>query len=529
MSGYFFSIFLSTFVLEDVALATSIGLVSSGKLDFATAFMACFLGIAIGDLGLYFAGYLASKFEIENYFVFLKKYRKPLLRAKRSQIFTYSIVISRAIPGTRLPTYLSAGYLRYSFLRFTGLTIVSVAIWVVAALFAGKSLSSIFMDHWIPTVLAFLLGLQLLKSLFPKLLNFWDRKALMHSWRKWTHFEFWPAWFFYLPIVPRYIYLSIKHGKHGSFLTPFYASPGLAHGGLIGESKWDFLKHLSAQHPSTLKSLKIGSALSFMEVRKIIEEQQIGYPFIMKPDVGQRGFGVRIIRNDFDLTEYLLLSDFDKIIQKLSLLPMEAGLFYIRNPSELVGSIFSVTDKKFPFVTGDGKTRLGNLILRDKRARIIAPVYFERHRSRLDSIIENGKVFFLADCGNHCQGAVFLNGAALATDDLTKKLDLVAKQIPDFYFGRFDVRYRDQDSLKKGEHFEIVEVNGSGSEATHIWDANTKLIDAYQTLYIQWALLFEIGSEVRKSSTKLYRIDILSFLKECFRVIFRKESLSISS
>jgi membrane protein DedA with SNARE-associated domain len=59
MNGYFFSIFLSTFVLEDVALASSIGLVSSGKLDFANAFMACFLGIAIGDLGLYLVGYLA--------------------------------------------------------------------------------------------------------------------------------------------------------------------------------------------------------------------------------------------------------------------------------------------------------------------------------------------------------------------------------------------------------------------------------------------------------------------------------------
>jgi hypothetical protein len=205
------------------------------------------------------------------------------------------------------------------------------------------------------------------------------------------------------------------------------------------------------------------------------------------------------------------------------------GLFYIRKPSESVGTIFSVTDKKFPFVTGDGKTRLGDLILHDKRARIIAPVYFERHRSRLDSVIEDGKVFFLADCGNHCQGAIFLNGIALATDDLAKKLDLVAKQIPDFYFGRFDVRYRDQDSLKKGEHFEIVEVNGSGSEATHIWDADTKLIDAYKTLYLQWSFLFEIGSEVRKFSRKDHRVDVLAFLKECLRVIFRKESLSISS
>jgi membrane protein DedA with SNARE-associated domain len=526
MTSYFFSIFLSTFVLEDVALATSIGLVSSGKLDFASAFMACFLGIAVGDVGLYLIGYLASKFKIEDYLGFLKKYRKSLRQMKQSQIFTYSIVISRAIPGTRLPTYLGAGYLGYSFTRFLGLTVVSVSLWVVFALFAGKSLSSIFMDHWIPTTITFLVGLQILKSLLPKFLDRWDRKALFQSWRKWGHFEFWPAWLFYLPVIPRYIWLSLQYG---SFLTPFYASPGMRHGGLIGESKWDFLKHLNTEDSTTLASVKTASTLDFMEAREILENEKIHYPFIMKPDVGQRGFGVRIIRNDFDLTEYLLLSDFDKIIQKLSLFPMEAGLFYVRKPSEQKGSIFSVTDKKFPTITGDGKTKLGDLILKDKRARIIAPVYFERHRAELDRILDNGKIFFLADCGNHCQGAVFLNGSNLITESLTEKLDEIAKKIPDFYFGRFDVRYRDQDSLKRGEGFEIVEVNGSGSEATHIWDSKTRLLDAYKTLYTQWALLFEIGSEVRKLPGAKATVDVVAFLKECARVSFRKEPLSISS
>jgi hypothetical protein len=245
--------------------------------------------------------------------------------------------------------------------------------------------------------------------------------------------------------------------------------------------------------------------------------------------VAQRGFGVRIIRNDFDLTEYLLLGDFVKIAQRLSELPREAGLFYVRKPSERTGRIFSVTDKKFPFVVGDGKTKLGDLILADTRARIIAPTYFARLRKKLDSIPDRGAAVPLAECGNHCQGAIFQNGKYLIAEELERKLDQIAKQIPDFYFGRFDVRYQDAESLMRGTKFEIVEINGAGSEATHIWDAGTRLPDAYRILFEQWRMLFAIGSEVSRLPNKKNKIKIGAFLAECAKVVFRKDRLSISS
>lgn len=517
MSGYFISLFLSTFVLEDVALASAIALMAQNKISFFEAFLCCFLGISVGDLGLYGFGWIGSRFQLKS---------KLLNRLRHSQVLTYSIVASRMIPGTRLPTYVAAGLLRYPFWKFLALTVASVAVWVFGALLAGRSLRSLFMDHWIPLVLIFLLGLHLLKTVFPQLLDPWDRKALFHSWRQWTHFEFWPAWFFYIPIVPTYIYLSLKHK---SFLTPFYASPLLANGGLIGESKWDYLQHLDPKNKTTLPSHFISKNLDFNQTRQILNQNEITYPFILKPDVGQRGFGVRIIRNDYDLTEYLLLSDFDRIIQKLSLLPNEAGIFYIREPHEQRGRLFSFTDKKFPFVVGDGITRLGDLILKDPRARIMASVYFNRHREALDSLPAIGDRYFLSECGNHCQGAIFLNGESMITDSLTAQIDRVAKEIPRFYFGRFDVRYLDADSLMRGEQFEIVEVNGSGAEATHIWDPSTRLFDAYRVLFRQWAILFKIGAEVKKSSQKSSPVNLFVFFKECAKVVLRKERLSVSS
>lgn len=523
---YLVSVFLGTFIFEDLALVSSLALMAENKISFLGAFLACFLGISLGDVVLYAIGYAASKFGFENDFKFFKKHSATLSKMKRSQALTYSIVISRVIPGTRLPTYLAAGFLKYPFLNFLFLTILSVFAWVLIALVGGESLHYLFMDQWMLSLILFLAFLQLLKSIVPRLTDRWKRKATLHSWRQWLHFEFWPAPLFYLPIVPFYIYLSIRHR---SLLVPFYASPHLKHGGLIGESKWDLLQYLKPEDASTLKTLKVSQDLDFMDARNILEEYKINYPFILKPDVGQRGYGVRIIKNDFDLTEYLLLSQSERIIQSLSKFQREAGVFYVRNPKQSTGTIFSITDKKFPFVLGNGMTKLGDLILNDPRARIIACTYFSRLQEHLDSVPEKGEIVYLSECGNHCQGAIFFNGENLISQELTQEIDRIAKQIPDFYFGRFDIRYEDSQALMQGRRFEIVEINGSGSEATHIWDANTKLLEAYKTLFTQWSLLFEIGDQVGRLPNMNTKVHVGLFLKDCAKVLFRRESLSVSS
>ena len=216
------------------------------------------------------------------------------------------------------------------------------------------------------------------------------------------------------------------------------------------------------------------------------------------------------------------------ILQKLSSLPKEAGIFYVRIPNFGQEFIFSITDKRFPYVVGDGKNKLGDLILTDPRAKIIPQTYFARHKENLDNILNLDEKFLLSECGNHCQGAIFLNGQHLRSEKLLSTISEISRQIPDFYFGRFDVRYKDEESLKEG-HFQIIEINGAGSEATHIWDANTTLAEAYRTLFEQWRLLFEIGYQISLSQNFQSNIDLKLFLKESFKVYFRKETLSVSS
>ncbi len=561
---HFLTLVFMTFALEDAALALSVVWVGHGSITFFSAFMACFLGISIGDIALYILGrWVASidfnkpvtdvksnqtyYFRLKNLvlkkFSFLKKLNSFKPDKKTEAFISYSVVISRFIPGTRIPAYVGAGLLKYSFLKFFILTLLSVAVWVLLVLLGGNSLYNFFKGNLVFALLGFFILLMIAKSLFPKLMDYWQRRALIYSFLKWTRFEFWPPWLFYAPVVPLYIYRSLKGG---SFILPFYSNPQILNSGLMGESKWDFLIHLKQNDPTTLKSKLLGINLSLEERKNYIIEENFRYPFILKPDVGQRGYGVRIIRSYQELDEYLKETEkLPLVLQALSHFPMEAGIFYYRKPSEVKGHLFSITDKKFPAVVGDGKTRLGDLILNDKRARIIAPVYFQRLKNRnfdstfiakpygLNEMIQKNESIQISECGNHCQGAIFENGENLKSETLLNRIDQIAKTIPDFYFGRFDIRYLNPEKLKMGLDFEIVEINGAGSEATHIWDKNTSLVEAYKVLWQQWKLLFDIGYEIKQEILLKKRIKknvhVWQFLKEVGRVVFRKDHISISS
>jgi len=70
--------------------------------------------------------------------------------------------------------------------------------------------------------------------------------------------------------------------------------------------------------------------------------------------------------------------------------------------------------------------------------------------------------------------------------------------------------------LMQGEGFTIVEFNGGGSEATHIWDPDTTLISAYRDLFAQTRILFEIGAAHREDGHEPagWRVLLASWLRE---------------
>ncbi len=176
----------------------------------------------------------------------------------------------------------------------------------------------------------------------------------------------------------------------------------------------------------------------------------------------------------------------------------EAGVMWWRKPGEDQGLVTSMTLKVFPALTGDGRRTLGELIEADRRAGHLAGVYKKRHCSELDRVLDSGEVFPLVFAGNHCQGAVFRDGTALVTPELEARIEGIARSIPEFWFGRFDIRFDDLGRFLSGEDFKIIEINGASAEATHIWDASITLREAYRVLFEQFDVLFSIGAANRQ-------------------------------
>ncbi len=314
-----------------------------------------------------------------------------------------------------------------------------------------------------------------------------------------SRFEFWPGNLFYIPVWAWVIWLSLRHG---GVRLPLLANPMFPAGGLVGESKTQILDLIQGDANAfvapyiALDRTADTPAKDMAVAAAALRAAGLELPVVAKPDLGCRGAGVRPIRAWPDLEHYLAGFPVGErlLLQTMVDVEGEAGVFYIRIPGEARGRIFSLTLKYFPHVVGDGTSTLRELILADPRAGLLSHLYLPRHTSRLEDVLPANTPFRLAFAGSHSRGAIFRNGGHLITEAMTERFDAISQAIPEFWFGRFDVRFADIEGLREGRDFRIVEVNGAGAEATHIWDSRTRLRDAYKTLFRQFELLWRIGA-----------------------------------
>jgi membrane protein DedA with SNARE-associated domain len=120
-------IVIGTFVLEDAATILAAMDVQAGKVTWVVALVALYLGIVLGDIGLYGLGRAARATP------WAKRWAPPERFARsgdwlRGHVFTV-VFISRFLPGARLPTYTACGYFGASLTRFIIATSAATLIW----------------------------------------------------------------------------------------------------------------------------------------------------------------------------------------------------------------------------------------------------------------------------------------------------------------------------------------------------------------------------------------------------------------
>lgn len=308
-----------------------------------------------------------------------------------------------------------------------------------------------------------------------------------------ARWEFWPSWAFYPPIV---VYIFARSARARPFMAVTAANPCLKASGIVGETKQDALRPLQANAPSyvaefTLLSVAQPLAERLEALRRFVAAGP-GYPVVLKPDIGQRGRGVAVIRNEAQAADYLALAQDDVVAQR-HISGAEFGVFVYRDPKTARVELLSIVNKCFPTVTGDGQRSLGELILDDPRARLIATGLFQRFAGRLDEIPAAEAVMQLVEIGAHCRGSLFLDGHALKTEPLRLAMTAIVDAVPGYHFGRIDLRCPDDEALRNGHGIKVMEMNGVTAESAHIYHPGTPLLTAWRAMIAQWKLAIEIG------------------------------------
>ncbi|PZX55596.1 ATP-grasp domain-containing protein [Algoriphagus chordae] len=329
-------------------------------------------------------------------------------------------------------------------------------------------------------------------------LNSTDWERMPDPTRMTNSFEFGPSWWFHLPMALIGISWAIRLWKANYFAA---ANPALENGGLYNYSKYAAQNHFpQANLPATCL---IHSEEDIEMIMEKISAQNLQFPFIIKPDVGERGKGVKLIHQQEDLEIYLKEQPVEAyLIQGFVAKSQEYGVFFFKNPATGELEIPSLT-RKIPLqILGDGISKLSELIQNHPRA------------SRYQNLIEvsdpsfvplQGELIKLSPMGNHCKGAVFLDYSAYINADMIAALRRIFESVEGINYGRLDVKVDHLSDLSEPDRISILEVNGANAEPAHLYSPEKNYHDGLKTINSYFHTMAMIAKQNLQDSRNRYR------------------------
>ncbi len=285
---------IATLVSEDITCITAGLLVSQGAIGFLPATLGCFLGIFIGDTCLYLIGRIlgvrALRIPPLKWFVDAQK----IERSKKffDRYGRFLIVVTRWIPGMRIPTYVAAGMLKLNFFKFLIYFLCAAIIWtpvlVGVSTFIGERLLGWlhrFEQHALLVLVLTIAAVLFLVHLALALATHRGRQLLKAKWYRRLHWQYWPSWLKQLPLIPHLIQLTLKQRR-----LPIRSAPPIDHRPILsltgdGKRTLEFLilddtetRHharvLLEKHTGSLDDVpRDGEIIEFPEARRVDPRQ----------------------------------------------------------------------------------------------------------------------------------------------------------------------------------------------------------------------------------------------------------------
>lgn len=329
-----------------------------------------------------------------------------------------------------------------------------------------------------------------------------------------------PFWFFHLPILPYYLYLSCKARSLTFFAN---ANPSMHMGGFMNTPKSDYYKKLD---PALVpKFIFISPPVLTADILELMKRKKIDFPVILKPNAGERGKGVVKINDPVALALKLNRLRYDCILQEYIDYPLEFGVLYYRFPDENKKGISSIALKELPYVVGDGISSI-KILLKEKKGN------FRIGHIPSETIPAKGEPVFLDYVAHRNKGTIFKNYNHINRPELVDVFDRISKQLEGFYLGRFDIKVPSTEDLMAGKNIKILEVNGVNSQPIHIFDPNISFIKKYRDLARHWKLIYQISRQNTKKglsppSFATLRRELIEYKKHQLGIMEKSDQKSI--
>ncbi|MGC9269041.1 DedA family protein [Acidiphilium sp.] len=139
------TIVLGTFILEDAATLLAAMQVAAGAVSLPLALGSLYAGIVLGDLGLYGLGRLSGTVQWAHALV--PKRRRDIGRDWVSQRVIPLVLVSRFVPGLRLPTYTTCGFLKAPFFTFAAAAILATLAWTSLLFYFSLKLGTLMLQY----------------------------------------------------------------------------------------------------------------------------------------------------------------------------------------------------------------------------------------------------------------------------------------------------------------------------------------------------------------------------------------------
>lgn len=500
---FFLLVLAASLVGEDLTCIGVGMLVAIGQVGWLGGISACVVALVAGDLLLYTGGRIFGP-------PLLRRIgRDPSeisgIRARFERSGGLVVLLGRFVPGARLPTYVAAGALGYPVATFAAWLTLAALLWapalVGATALGGRALEGMFGSKTggYGLGLALVLFTAIAARIAPRAATARGRRLLRSRWQRFVRWEFWPIWAIYLPMAPAIAALALKHR---SLRVVTLVNPPIPGGGLAGESKAAIGRLLATLPEHSIATEILEPAVvdeRCASVSSFMTAHGIGFPIVLKPDVGERGRDVVIAPDAAAVRCYFERHRGPALAQQF-VTGDEFGIFYTRCPGESVGQIFSLARKTPRFVTGNGIDTLEQLILSDPICLPVAEKLSSQQADRLEWIPAERERIRLTQLGTHSLGCRFLVGEDLRSDALEAAVDRLSRSAG-LDFGRYDVRAPSEQMLRAGQ-FKVVEFNGLTGEAAHMYDPRFGLFEGLRILRSQWRRGFEIGAAHRARGRK---------------------------